>query len=55
VCWATREGEGSRGRRDKKGRHARAPPGSGGDSKTVYALALAAEAARLRERGSWDA
>jgi hypothetical protein len=55
VCWATWEGEGSRGHGDKKGRHAWAPPGSGGGSKTVYAPALAAEAARPHERGSWAA
>jgi hypothetical protein len=43
-CWATWEGDGSRGRRDRR---CGGPPGSGG--KTVCAPALAAVAAKPYE------
>jgi hypothetical protein len=46
-CWATWEGDGSRGRRDRR---CGGPPGSGG--KTIHALALAAMAAKPYEGGA---
>jgi hypothetical protein len=52
-CWATWEGEGSRGRQHKRGRRARGPiQTAAAAAKPVRTPALAAERARKRARAA---